>query len=127
LFTYSANVVTLSKPNQENKQQNILNLCLLLLYIIVRRVYSVLGSYTTYIGDPPIRVELRSLLHASYRQQTRFFQSDQTSFLKANKPFFLKRQTVFLKTKQTAFVKANQSAFVKANQSAFVKANNPPF
>ena len=38
LHTYSANVVTLSKPNQVNKQQNILNLCQLLTYIIVRRV-----------------------------------------------------------------------------------------
>jgi hypothetical protein len=32
----------LSKPNLENKQQNILNLCLLLTHIIVRRVYLVL-------------------------------------------------------------------------------------
>jgi len=32
LHTYSSNVVTLSKPNLVNKQQNILNLCLLLTY-----------------------------------------------------------------------------------------------
>ena len=33
----------LIQPNLVNKQQNILNLCLLLTYIIVRRVYQVLG------------------------------------------------------------------------------------
>jgi hypothetical protein len=37
-----------------NKQQNLLNLCLLLTYIIVRRVYLVLGSYylQQYEKDP---------------------------------------------------------------------------
>ncbi len=40
---YSSNVVTCDQTKLGNKQQNILNLCLLLTYIIVRRVYQVLG------------------------------------------------------------------------------------
>jgi hypothetical protein len=91
IHLYSSNVVTRIQTQLDNKQQNILNLCLLLSYIIVRRVYSVLG-----VGDPPIRVELRSSIHAAYRQQNplfskrskRFFKSEQTVFLKTNKPFF---------------------------------------
>ena len=45
IHLYSSNVVTGIQTQLDNKQENILNLCLLLSYIIVRRVYSVLGSY----------------------------------------------------------------------------------
>ncbi len=119
LHTYSSNVTTLSKPNLENKQQNILNPRLLLTYIIVRSVYSVLGSY--YLHWWPADSSRASLL------VTRSLPSNKPLFSKRPNRFFESEQTVFLKTKQTVFIKANQSAFVKAKQYVFLKTNNPPF
>ncbi len=68
---------------------------------------------TTYIGDPPIRVEAyapRSTQPTiSKTGKKRFFQSEQNSFLKANKMLFSKR-TIPLFSKRTK-PQANTTVF----------------
>ena len=108
---YSSNVVTGDQTKLGNKQQNILNLCLLLTYIIVRRVYQVLGILQPTLVTRRFELSFAPRYTQPTVNKTRFFQSDQNAFLKANKPFFLKRTNRFFENETNRFYKSEPIRF----------------
>ena len=77
---YSSNVVTLSKPNLVNKQQILLNLCLLLTYYTYGYSYLVLGVLQPTL----VTRRFESSFAPRYTQPT----VNKSAFFKATKPLF---------------------------------------